>query len=262
VNATNFRDLGGLRTRTGRVVRSGLVYRSNALHQLSDDDLLALDSLGLACVIDFRHAREIETVGADRLPARRPARLVGLPLFDSEKDFFGQVAQAMNGQGDVGILDRLREDHPSGGASAAMRDLYRWFAAAPRARDTFAAALRLAAASDALPLLFHCTAGKDRTGWLAGLILSALDVEREVIIADYLRTNELNATNVERTLAGFRVRVPDVAVLRPLFDARRDYLEGAFDEVDSGWGGVEAYLQDGLGLDETTLTSLRTLLLD
>ena len=70
--ATNARDLGGYRTRDGRVVRSGLLFRSNALNRLSDADVAAVGKLGLACLIDFRHQREIELVGEDRLPEPAP----------------------------------------------------------------------------------------------------------------------------------------------------------------------------------------------
>jgi protein-tyrosine phosphatase len=142
-----------------------------------------------------------------------------------------------------------------------MTQLYRWFASSPAAGQVFAEALRLIATPDALPLLFHCTAGKDRTGWLAALLLSALGVERSTVVEDYLRTNELNAKSTAYLLSTFADRVPDPSGLLPLFEARKEYLEAAFAEVDR-YGGIEPYLREALGLDDAVLTALRETLLD
>lgn len=261
-NATNARDLGGLPTTDGRTVRRGQLFRSNALNRLSDDDLVILGKLGLACLIDFRHDREVVMVGVDRLPQRPPKQVVSLPLVGLENDLFTQVSLAATGQGSLEVVERLHEEHPSGGAPAAMRELYRWFVSAPGARQAYGTALRLVADPEAMPLLFHCTAGKDRTGWLAALVLSALGVDRETVMADYLRTNVLNADTNTFVLGRAAGRIPDPTVLLPLLDARREYLEQSFDEVDTVWGGFDSYLRDALDLDAATLATLRTLHLE
>jgi protein-tyrosine phosphatase len=142
-----------------------------------------------------------------------------------------------------------------------MRQLYRWFVSSPPARRTFGAAVRLIADDEALPLLFHCTAGKDRTGWLSAIVLSALGVERDQVIADYLLTEELNAASNEFLLTVLAKRMIDPLAAVPLLEARREYIEAAFAEADALFGGMDGYLRQGLGLDEATLAGLRSNLL-
>jgi protein-tyrosine phosphatase len=256
--ATNARDLGGLVAADGRRVRSGLLFRANALNRLTEADVTVLGGLGLACLIDFRHPHEIELIGPDRLPPVRPRRVVSLPLFDPDHDVFTTVSAALTGRSGEASVDRLRD----GGAEAVMRELYRWFVEASLARQAFGAALRIIADDEALPLLFHCTAGKDRTGWLAALVLSALGVERHVVTADYLRTNELNAPGTAFVLAALAGRVDDPAVLLPVLEARPVYLDEAFDAALRRYGGVDGYLTAGLGLDAAWRERLRGRLLE
>jgi protein-tyrosine phosphatase len=260
VNAANARDLGGYPTADGRRVRRGLVYRANALNRLTDADVELVRGLGLACLIDFRHETEIELVGPNRLPTPPPGRVIGMPLFDPDHDVVTKISAALRRASPDGatMIETLADPEA---AAAGMIQLYGWFAAAPPARRIFAGALELIASPGALPLLFHCTAGKDRTGWLAALLLSALGVARETVVEDYLRTNELNAKSTAFLLTTFADRVPDPSVLVPLFEAREEYLDAALAEVDRR-GGVEPYLHDALGLDDGVLATLREILLD
>jgi protein-tyrosine phosphatase len=250
-NAANARDLGGYPTADGRRVRRGLLYRANALNRLTEADVDAVGRLGLACLVDFRHETEIEFVGVNRLPAPPPGRLVALPLFDPDHDVFLTVGTLLNGTGDA-----ARGRAALANTADTMIELYRWFVTAPSARETFTEALRLIASPGALPLLYHCTAGKDRTGWLSVLVLSALGVDREHVIADYLRTNDLNARGTAYILETVGDRLDDPTVLLPLLEARPEYLDAAFAEVDRR-GGMDTYLRTGLGLDESVLTALR-----
>jgi protein-tyrosine phosphatase len=257
-NATNARDLGGYLTVGGWRVRRGVLYRANALNRLTDGDLEAVGRLGLACVVDFRHRHEIELIGPDRFPPTPPGKVVSLPLFDPEHDVFTTVSAMLTGRaGDQPAV--LRRD---GVASEAMLELYRWFVTSRMARETFGAALRLIATPGTLPLLFHCTAGKDRTGWLAALVLSALGVDREVVVEDYLRTNEHNAPGRAYILASLADRLDDPALILPLLEARREYLETGLSEIDRRYGDLGGYLRDGLGLEKDVLTALRSALLD
>jgi protein-tyrosine phosphatase len=158
-------------------------------------------------------------------------------------------------------MARLREDHASGGSAATMMALYRWFVTSPVARETFGTALRLVATPDALPLLYHCTAGKDRTGWLSAIILSALGVDRATIEADYLRTNDFNAAGNAYVLSVLANRIDDTSVLVPLLEARLAYLEAAFAQAEEAYGGMDGYLRDGLGFSDQARATLRATLL-
>jgi protein-tyrosine phosphatase len=258
VTAPNARDLGGHVAADGRRVRRGLLFRANALHRLTDADLAAVGALRLVSLIDFRHPHEIELIGPDRLPDPPPRRVVSLPLFDPEHDVFTMVTAVLNGGAENASVSRLRD----GGSVTAMHELYRWFVEAPMARQAFGAALRLIADEAALPLLFHCTAGKDRTGWLATLVLGALGVERAAATEDYLLTNELNAASTAHVLATVADRVDDPGWLLPLLQARREYLDEAFDAAQGRYGSLEGYLTGGLGLEPAILDQLRANLLE
>ncbi len=262
-NATNARDLGGQVTRDGRRVRAGILFRANSLHNLSEADLLVLADLRLACVIDLRELAEARTLGADRLPVPAP-RLVELPVLDASEntDLFGLMRRAMRDGAEPDALDFLRPDAPGGGAPAIMAETYRRFVSGPAGRTGFARALRLIADAQTLPLMFHCTAGKDRTGWLAATVLSALEVERDAIMADYLRTNELTSDAIAAIRALLDGKVSDPTVIVPMLDARAIYLEAGFAEAEMLYGGMEGYLREGLGADDALLDSLRANLLE
>jgi len=255
--APNARDLGGYVGAGGRRVRRGLLYRADALHRLSDADLAALASVKLSCLIDMRSPHEVQSVGQDRLPTPAPAQLISLPIHDPEEKIFVSIGV---------LMGRATGDLPFGdGADAAhlMRRLYRWFVSSPLARRTFAAAVRIIADGEALPLMFHCTAGKDRTGWLSAIVLTALGVDRDQVTADYLVTEQLNAASNEYLLTTvLAARIPDPLAALPMLQARREYVEAAFAEADAIFGGMDGYLRDGLELDESTLATLRSNLLE
>jgi protein-tyrosine phosphatase len=131
--------------------------------------------------------------------------------------------------------------------------------------DIYSAFLRDLADDENLPALFHCTAGKDRAGFAAALTLLALGVSRETVMDDYLLTNALSEGATDRILLTLRVASlfrtsPEDA--RPLFEARREYLQAAFDTIDDTYGSTAAYFSDGLGIDAPTLERLRANLLE
>jgi len=255
--APNARDLGGYVGAGGRRVRRGLLYRADSLHRLSDADLAALASVKLSCLIDMRSPHEVESVGPDRLPTPAPAQLISLPLHDPEEKIFVSIGVLLGRSAGM--------DLPFGDSATManlMQQLYRWFVSSPLARRTFAAAVRIIADGEALPLMFHCTAGKDRTGWLSAILLTALGVDREQVVADYLVTEELNVGSNEFLLTRLAGRVPDPLAALPMLQARREYIEAAFGEADAIFGGMDGYLRDGLELDETTLAALRSHLLE
>ena len=251
VGAPNARDLGGLAGADGRTVRSGLVFRAPALGRLTDADVAALRRLGLTDLLDLRHGSEIEIAPPDRLPAG--PQVAHIPIFDPAHPVFTYVSAVLLGRD----LDRHAQLAVEG-TPGAMLAIYRWFVAAPLARTAFGTAMRRIAAATG-PLLFHCSAGKDRTGWLSAVLLTTLGVDRAAITEDYL----LAAGDLEKTLDALNARrgVP-AEVVRPLLDVTPDYLDAAFGQVEAEYGSFDAYLRDGLGLHDDELAALRARLLD
>ncbi|GAA1391061.1 tyrosine-protein phosphatase [Kitasatospora putterlickiae] len=257
LGAVNARDLGGYRTAEGLVLRAGVVLRSDGLNRLTDEDLGRLTGLGLRRIVDLRSPDEIREAGPDRITDAMA--LHQLPVFAADFDIYATLREVLADR------DPRKQRTLLGGgrADAMMAGLYRWFVTDRIARERFAGVLRLLADPDGAPLLFHCSAGKDRTGWTAAVLLTALGVDRETVVTDYLLTNERSAAVVEAVLEGFRthglMREPEL--LLPVFRAERRYLEAAFEEVETGWPDFGAFWADGLGLDEAVLAGLRANLL-
>jgi protein-tyrosine phosphatase len=246
--AGNLRDLGGYVTRDGHTLKWGVLYRSDSLADLSNEDVAYLARLRLRRVVDFRSAIERER-DPDRLP-----------------DGVTAVWQPISGSGlDPGDLrDRLLAGEVSADQAAA------WLVAGNRAfvgefHEVFARFVHDLADPANLPTLFHCTAGKDRTGFAAAIVMLALDVPRETAMHDYLLTNAFTQAKTHRTLqvirlaSRFRANPDD---LLPLFEARESYLGAAFSAIDEAPGATAAYLRDALGIDDALRVRLRENLLE
>ncbi|MFF3857763.1 tyrosine-protein phosphatase [Streptomyces sp. NPDC002209] len=250
--AVNLRDLGGYRTWTGGQVRQGLVYRSDALGKLTQGDVTTVSGLGLGRVVDFRIPMELQYDGADRLPAGLTA--TSRPV--SDLGLYGTLVGAIS-SGDPATQEQMLG---GGRAEAYMRDIYRTFVTSPENRAQFAATLREIADGSQGPLLFHCTSGKDRTGWMSYVLLRALAVPEETAERDYLASNTFRAAYDAQVRAGLkqsgRMQNPDLLI--PLQEVRQDYLDAATAQLAADYGGFYGYLTDGLGLDLRTLAGLQT----
>ncbi|MFB7423130.1 tyrosine-protein phosphatase [Streptomyces hydrogenans] len=249
--AVNVRDLGGYPTYDGERVRHGLAYRSDHLGKLTEADLVTLAGLGLARAVDFRIPLEVGYDGADRLPAGVTA--VARPITDN--GLFGQLTAAIGSRDPV-----LQEQMLGGGRAAAfMADVYRTFVTDAANRAAFGRTLRELAAPGTGPVLYHCTSGKDRTGWTSWLLLRLVGVPERSATEDYLASNTLRAAHDARVREGLRqsgmMRNPELIV--PLQEVRREYLDAALDEVRAGYGGLYRYVTAGLGLDLRTVAGLR-----
>jgi len=237
----NFRDLGGYHAGERRL-RTGRVFRSDSLSRLSAGDVSRLvDDLGLVTVVDLRAGHEVETYGHGPL-GERGVVVHHLPIADETRpDRVERPADAPDPS--TMALDEIY---------GLMLDRY-----APR----FVGVLRALADEGAHPIVFHCAAGKDRTGLVAALLLSLLGVDDETIAADYARTSEHIDELLERHRAqseaeGSPVEVSD-AFLRAEVDVMRRTLAGLRD----AHGSAEAYLEAN-GLEPEAIAALRAALLE
>ncbi|WP_141015098.1 tyrosine-protein phosphatase [Nocardioides sambongensis] len=237
----NFRDVAGdgYATTDGGRVRTGVFFRSNEL-RLSGPDLATLTGLGLTAIIDLRSQGEI-----DRHPD---------PAVDGADwlhfDLFGIP------------MERVAAVRTVADAEEIMETVYRGFVDDEHSRAQLGNVLRQL--STGAKQLFHCTAGKDRTGWTAALLLHIAGVDDATIASDYLLTNARSAASRARLEASIvEAAGPErAAVFAPTLIADMTFLRAASDAVQASYGDRERYLRDGLGLDDETLGRLRALLRD
>lgn len=246
----NFRDLGGYRTMDGRTIKTGKLFRSGVLHHMTAADYRIIESLGIKTVVDFRATEERESE-----PTRWAAGEVNIMTWDYSMDF-GQ---------DTNILAEFANPQlDAAGAEALMASMYRGMA--EEQKPHYAAMFATLSTSDE-PLLFHCTAGKDRTGIAAALLLTALGVDRETVIQDYVLSEVINSLPEYRNEApalsedmdsnyAFLATMP-AAALDALMGTRRSYIESAFDEMHNQYGSVDAYIRDELGMDDASIRQLQ-----
>ena len=234
--ASNFRDLGGYRARDGRAVRWRQIFRSNHLGHLTAADSAVLRGLGVKRAFDFRGTEERANArcGIDEIVVH------SLPIEPT-------VVAALRA--------RLASGEPltSAGALEVMRESYRNYVRhnTPNFRALFAHLL-----DDSAPLVIHCTAGKDRTGFACALILHALGVADDLVSEDYLLTNRFYRRDPSAS-----PDLPDEVRLA-LSSVETSFLAAAFEVIRADYGNLENYFSDGLGLGAPERAKLEANYLD
>lgn len=266
----NMRDLGGFAANGGRVVRRGLVYRSGHLGAMAlpEDaqqpaaptrdtsapgiDLQAFASTGIRTVFDLRTVAEA-THSPDHVPSG--VEVVHLDvLADADQSIAAHLAEIF---ADPTTAERVLSD---GLIDRHYQQTYRNLVLLDSAREAYHRLFTRIADADA-PVLFHCTAGKDRTGWAAASLLCLLGVDEELIVADHLRSNEPAREAFSPYLRQFAELGGDPALLEPAFLVAPSYLRAAFDAVSSTYGSIECYFDQGLDVGPDARRALRERLL-
>ena len=235
----NFRDIAGITTAYTTAhdgtLRSGVFYRSNAITP-SAADLAILNSLGIKAVYDLRTPSEI---------AATPDTMLSGATYENI-DIIGSTTSGSN---ITNISFKSAAD-----AIAMMEQTNRAFVSDAGMRGQFGTLFNELASVDAAQL-FHCTAGKDRTGWTAAVLQSIAGVDDATIMANYLATNDYTAARVAATLKALPASM--AAIYEPLLGVQASYLQAGLDEVKTEYGSMDNYLQHGLGLSQETLYVLR-----
>lgn len=237
MGASNFRDVGGYVSSDGRRVRQGRIFRSNQLGQLTSQDLSQLETLGVHSVVDFRSDDEVAKAGPGLLTGAFRHTLPIDPTIGYQLRIRLEGGQPINRQ----VTEEL------------MCDLYRGFVRDHAGHFRLFFELLLA---ESTPLVFHCSAGKDRTGFAAALILSALGVSRDVVFQDYMLTNLL--WKIDPLSMG---DLP-ADVTAALGRAEEAFLAAAYETIDTEFGGMDHYLRQELGLQQPQRTRLFDLYLE
>jgi protein-tyrosine phosphatase len=234
----NFRDLGGYPTADGHVTRWGLLYRADGLYRLTDDDVEVIRSLGLRTVVDLRSAAELDERGT--FPTDRvPVDFAHHPVIDTT----WQIEQVAKSGSDAEFLVFAYREMLAAGA------------------DRFAGAIEQLARPGALPAVFHCAAGKDRTGLLAALVLECVGVPRSVVLGDYA----LTAAGMARMQAWARREHPELASVMAdtpsaFMAALPESLGRVLDEVTAEHGSVREFVRS-IGVADESVARLRAALL-
>jgi protein-tyrosine phosphatase len=250
----NFRDIGGYVTVDGRSIAWRKIFRSGDFSRFSPKEQAVVSALGIATVIDLRSDKE---------------RVRGPSLWYDEADQPDIILLPIGG-GAADWSSKLSRQLQEGGFSreeihATFIEMY---AAIPLENMAeYSALFTQILASDAAPILVHCTAGKDRTGIAVALILSALDVPRVTIMQDFMLTNEaIDVESVSKILAMILSKNSDheidSAAIGPMLSVQPIFLDTAFAAIDAEYGSMDNYLQDALGLTAARRAQLKKVLLD
>lgn len=235
----NFRDLGGYATADGRLTRWGQIFRSDLLADLTDADLDVLSGIGLRTICDLR---------SDSERLSKPNRTLSGAVVKMHAIGF------MPHRGDELLADTKAGKVLVPDIENRVREIYRRFVTDQC--GTFAKLLELID-TQPLPMLIHCTSGRDRTGFASAVLLMVMGVPRPTIAEDYLLSNQYR-----RDLTFQIGGSVQPEVMATLTNAHPDYLAASFQAIDEGWGSDAAYLRAALGLSEGRRNRLQEKLLE
>ena len=235
----SFQDIGGYETVDGRTVRSGRLFRSGHFGRLSPVDRKQLDDAGIRLVIDLRGARDIVRDGHYLLPSG--AQRLHLSAFDDSRKIDQSQRQLIKADMKMHRAALRKGDGERLMIAALMRLAF-------DRTKVFQALLSFLAEDRCLPAIVHCSAGKDRTGWAATLLLLALGVPETEVLAHYLSSNEYRRDEVRSSLAKMSPHVDTEAML-PLLEVRPQYLIATFHAIRQRFGSLDDYLTRAIDLD-------------
>ncbi len=261
--APNVRDLGGIKTADGRTLKFGRLIRSGMLHDISDSDVDILLARGLNKIVDLRS-------GMEKL--QKPDRAIDgvnyyecLILDGKANGITHDKPASLEEEAirTVKMAERLMPKYNDG--RKQMDALYSILVTLDHAVEHYAELFRLLLNNESGALLYHCTMGKDRVGVATMLILSALGVNRDTVLDDYIITRERCAAGTKRLMDACRKITDDEAILEFIYlldTVEPEYLNAAFDVIDSVHGGMDRFLHEKLMLSDADINKLKELYLD
>ena len=241
----NTREPGGYKTKDGKFVKWGVLYRSDKLSDLSSTDEQYLQNLGIKRIVDFRSIAE-KTEDPDIIP--KGIDYVEMPI---------AVDGAMRPQIEAILKGETNKDMKSF-LIEANKELITDYA------DVYSKFLKDLIANKG-PTLFHCTAGKDRAGFAAAITLIALGVSKDDVISDYMKTNAFTADRIDQMIGQIELMSlyqVDAEIMRPLLGVEQEYIETAFQTAEETYGSLETYIKVGLSISDSEIQELRSLLLE
>lgn len=254
--ANNVRDMGGYETKDGRTVVWGKVFRADDLSGLTPEDERVFEELDVQTIVDFRGADEVEKDGSAPVPDT--IEVVNIPVLDESTQALAEALTGVMRGGDPAVVEEML----GGGQAQQIKD--ESFVAQidqPEAMAGYGQTLELIAEAPGA-LSYHCTAGKDRTGMMSAVLLGVLGVPDEVIIEDFVLSNEYLADHYSKTYAFLEEQGVDVELIRPLTEQSASNIQPVLDVVNNEYGGWDAFATEALGVSPQTLDALRSSLLE
>lgn len=234
----NFRTVGNIRNADGRTLKEGRFYRSGHLGKLKKKSFDKLEKLGIKEVIDLRNSKEIA-----QKPDHLPNDIIykNYSAFEDEGDQLDQAKKLV-----------LKGKVDGSDADQRMLEFYKDYVTE---NPEIIKKIITEILDSEQPILYHCTAGKDRTGIITALILTILKFDKQTIYNDYLLSNNYRKKLVDKRLnlantLHFLYPKMDISVLEKLSWVETDYLDAAFNEINKKYGSLDHYIQQVLGISE------------
>ena len=262
--APNARDLGGIETSDGRVLRKNRLIRSGMLSRLTDSDVEYLKAAGLNTVVDFRTSAE--RIQKPDLVIEGVSYII-CPMMEGKTEGITRdqpETEDEEAERTVAMAHRLMSSGDGDGI-VQMRSLYPMLVTMEYPVRHYRRFFEILLEHGNGALLYHCTMGKDRVGVATALILSALGVPREAIVADYMVTRERCAPGTKILIENCRKYTDDEKVLEFiawLDTVREDFIGAAFDTIDEAYGGMDSFLCNEMSLDGAKLERLKNMYLE
>jgi len=249
--ACNFREIGGLDTIGGKRMKSGILFRSDELSQLTFNDRKIFEKLNIKMIIDLRGVKERQKK-QDKIPSKLNIRIENIPIDHRNQDlkqmqFFLFLIQKKK---DFDFEKYIKE-HYFGTA----------FECTSQIKEIFT----LLSDENNLPALLHCTVGKDRTGFMAAILQLLAGVSREKVMEEYLVTNKYIGTRVKQIIRMVRIMSlfrASIEQIQPMLECRPDYLNNVLDEIYNRYGTIENYLLFACGLNIEIQQKLKNLMIE
>ena len=242
--AFNFRDIGGYATKDGKHIKWGKMYRSADISKLTDEDVKKLTALAINNVFDFRGPMEVS-----KAPDRLPLTAIRTSLPAGSEQLGGDNAPMFKSMRVATSGDSIMLPYYANIESFEKRYKPIFDQLLIQPKDS--------------AILFHCSAGKDRTGIFTALLLSVLDVDTAIIFQDYLASNfysnNKNAAIKKMMIENFKIPEP---VATDVLGVKTSYLQSTFTAINSQYGSIENYLKNVMGLDKKKMKKLKSLYLE
>lgn len=244
---SNFRDIGGYKTKDGRRVKWNIFYRSDELAGLMEEDMEYLKSLGIKTILDYRSKGEVNAKPDPLIEGVENINISGIKSFDNSDvnfDMFSLMKESKNLKALGNLEDLLKKCY--------LEMVFD--------NKAFKKLMEYIEYPDKMPIVQHCTAGKDRTGVGSALILLALGVPEETVIEDYLLTNVYRSNMNEslfKSLGNLLTDEDSKEIFKVFMEVRKEYIESALNAIKERYGSIDEYLEKEYGFNKEKRTRLQ-----